>query len=190
MSTPDPRPLITPALERLIEDLIARLPALAGLVASDVIVVGLAAHGTAVASVRGLLDVARAVHVGGARRRIELGLRPGFFLEGDAPRRLTTILHELLHVDPARPGHLLEERRHRRLSHAAHEKEARSCARRYLEMADPVHLLCLAHEGEVLLRHWRHRPCETTKTRRFSDKDVFDAPVRIATPPGARGGWW
>lgn len=190
MATPDPRPSLTPALEALVHDVIARVPAFAGLHAAHILVVGLAAHGSAVASVRSLDGVAASVRVGGARRRVELGLRPGFFLEGDAPRRLATLVHELLHLDPSAPGRLVEERRHRVRPHAAHEKEARALARGYLDEADPVRVLCLAHDGEVLLRQWRRRPCETTARQRFTDVDVFDGPVRLKTPPGARGGWW
>lgn len=187
---PDPRPVLTAALEAILDDMVRVIPALAGLEATDLLVVGLAAHGAAVASVRTLEGVARGVRIGGHARRAELGLRPGFFLEGDAPRRATTLIHELLHLDPARPGRLLETRRHRVRPHAAHEREARALARQYIAHADPVRLLCLAHDGEVLLRHWRRRPCDDTARQRFTDLDVFDGPVRMHTPPAGRGGWW
>lgn len=186
----DPRPVLTPALERLLLDVISRVPALSGLDPDNILVVGLAAHGTAVASVRPLDDVASRVTVDGKRRRVELGLRPGFFHEGDAPRRVATLVHELLHLDPGRPGRLLEERRHRVRSHGAHEKEARALARRYLDEADPLRVLCLAHDGEVMLRQWLRRPCEATARRRFHDDDVFHGPVRMVTEADARGGWW
>lgn len=187
---PDPRPVLTTALEGVLSDLVGRVPEFAGIDAAQILVVALSAHGSAVASVRSLDGAARAVHVGGQRRRIELGLRPGFFLDGDAPRRATTLIHELLHLDPGRPGALLEHRRHRVHSHRAHEAEARALSRRYLAAADPLRVLCLAHEGEVLLRQWRRRPCDETARRRFTDADVFDGPVRMYTPAAARGGWW
>lgn len=186
----DPRPVLAPALESVLADLARALPELGELTTAEVLVVALAAHGTAAASVRSLGVVARSVRVDGQRRRVELGLRPAFFLEGDAPRRLTTLVHELLHLDPKRPGALHEARRHRVRSHAAHEVEARALARRYLEAVDPVRILCLAHDGEVLMRQWRRRPCDDTRGQRFTDRDVFHGPVRMFTPKAARGGWW
>lgn len=192
--TADPRPSLTPALDALVATLIADLDDLHGLRADDVLVVGLGAHGTAAASVRPL--PAR-VTIGKKARRIELGLRPPFFLDGDAPRRLATLVHELLHLDPAKPGALLDERRHAKRSHRAHEDHARSLAKQWLAERDPLPLLCLAHHGEVLLRTWKHRPVDEPasdgarrRARAFGDADVFEAPVVIHTPKGARGSWW
>jgi len=201
--TPDPRPHITPALEALIDDVIERSPELSGLKSTDILIVGLSAHGTAIASVRSLIGQAKSIVVEKKKRVIELGLRPGFFLNGDAPQRLTTLVHELLHLDAERPGRLLEDRRHANRTHAAHEKEARAIAARYLKLPPPgarappspetgegLRVLCLAHEGEVLLRQWSCRPAESTRTRKFTDKDVFEGPVQMQTRAGARGGWW
>jgi hypothetical protein len=139
---------------------------------------------------RSLDDVARSVRVAGARRHAELGLRPPFFHEGDAPRRLATLVHELLHLDREIPGRLRDDNRHSRRSHADLEKEARSLARAYLADAAPRHLLCLAHDGEVLLRTWLHRPVDSTIGQRFGDADLFEQPMRICTARRARGGWW
>src|SRR5262245_49543802 len=124
MATLDSRPSLTPALESVIDDVIARVPAFHGI--TGVLIVGLAAHGSAAASVRSLANVAKSVVVDGKKCRVELGLRPAFFLEGDAPRRLATLVHEILHLDPKKPGALLEDNRHARRSHGAHEKEARA----------------------------------------------------------------
>jgi hypothetical protein len=186
----DPRPDWTAALERLLVAVAGALPPLAGLDAGDILVVGLAAHGTGVASVRELRGQCRHVVIEGRRRVIELGLRPPFLLDGDAPTRLATLVHELLHLDPRRSGRLLDDNRHARRSHASLEREARDHARRLLDTLEPALLLCLAHDGEVLLRHWRHRPAETTKRRAFTDDDVFRGPVLVQTPADRRGGWW
>lgn len=190
MKASDPRPDLSAALDALLADLVAVLEQLRGLSSESVLPVALSAHGFAAASVRSLDDVAREVRVGGVARRIELGLRPPFFLHGDPARRLATLVHELLHMDPARPGQLLEDKRHANRSHEEHEAEATALARRYLEQADPVRLACLGHHGEVLLRHWRHRPVPGTRERRFSARDLFLAPVRMATPARSRAVWW
>ncbi len=186
----DPRPSLTPALEALLDDVVGRTPELDGLDAGEILVVGIGAHARAAASVRSFGAVARSVVVSERRRRIELGLRPPFFLEGDAPRRLATLVHELLHLDPRAPGRLLEENRHRARSHASLEREARVLAKRYLAENPTERVLCLAHDGEVLLRQWLHRPFESTARQRFTDADLFEGPIRIATRRGARGGWW
>lgn len=166
--------------------------AIAGHAAFDVdvdaiVVVGLAAHGLAAASVRPLTTCAASVVIDQKRRTLELGLRPPFFLDGDAPARLCTLCHELLHV--AGEG-LREENRHIRKSHDALEDEARAIAAELLTRLDPKEVLCLAHDGEVLLRAWRHRPTEHTHLRAFTDDDCFRQPVRMVTAPERRGGWW
>ncbi|HEY1098707.1 MAG TPA: hypothetical protein VGF99_07255 [Myxococcota bacterium] len=186
----DARPAITPAIEALLHQLVAVTPQLAGVVVDDIVVVGLGAHGSAVASVRELRGQAASVTIAGRRRRIELGLRPDFFLEGDAARRTATLMHELLHLDPTRPGRLLDEARHSHRPHAAHDKLAQTLTRVALSSLSPTAALCLAHDGEVRLRSWRRRPIETTARRRFDDDDVFDAIVRVCTPADRRGGWW
>ena len=190
----DPRPALTPAVERLIVDLCRRVPELAGLRATDVLVVALGAHGPAVASVRPLESEATGVRIGGRVRRIELGLRPRFFLTGDAPRRLTTLVHELLHLDPQQRGRLLAAHRHAVRPHAEHEKAAREIAARYLKAvagtAAAAGLLPLAHHGEAWLRTWTERPVVGAVRRAYSDRDVHDAIVMVRTAAPLRASWW
>lgn len=186
----DPRPSLDGPLEALLTDLAARLEPLSGLDVSAVLIVSLSAHGSAAASVRSLDGAARTVVVSGKERRWELGLRPPFFLDGDAPRRLGTLVHELLHLDPTRNGALLEDKRHARRPHEEHEREAQALAERWLAAGDLSLLSPLGHHGEVLVRHWRHRPVPETGTRAFSDADVFSAPVLLRTPEDRRTVWW
>jgi hypothetical protein len=186
----DPRPTLTPALEGLLARLIAVSPTYHGLVVTDLLVVGLAAHGTAVASIRPLRGQAHSVVVDGHRRRIELGLRPAFFLDGDAPTRLATLCHELLHLDPHRPGDLLDDNRHARRSQRSVDAEAARIARAAIAALPPAQLLCLAHHGEVRLRMWRRRPVDETARSRFTDADVFDGVIAMHTPADRRGSWW
>ena len=165
-------------------------PAFAGLVVTDILVVSLAAHGSAVASVRSLGGQAGSVVVDGHRRRVELGLRPAFFLDGDAPRRLATICHELLHLDPRHRGALLDDNRHVHRSQREVDRAAAALATTAVQALPPASLLCLAHDGEVRLRAWRRRPSDDTIRSRFTDKDVYAAVVCVVTPADRRGGWW
>lgn len=186
----DLRPALTPALEALLRAVINVTPAFQGLVATDILIVALAAHGTAVASIRPLHGQASSVVVDGHRRRVELGLRPAFFLDGDAPRRLGTLCHELLHLDPRRRGALLDDNRHVHRSQREVDRAAAALATAAVQVLPPAQLLCLAHDGEVRLRAWRRRPCDETARSRFTDKDTYDAIVHVVTPADRRGGWW
>lgn len=184
------RPSLTPHVEALVAALTADVDELHGLATSSVVVVALSAHATAAASVRSLAGCAKSVVVDGHRRKVELALRPPFFLDGDATRRLATLVHELLHIDPRSPGRLLEERRHVVRPHGAHERHAAGLAKRWLAHGDVSLLLPLAHEGEATLRAWKHRPVEETKARAFTDRDVFEQPLIVRTAKGLRSVWW
>lgn len=190
MPAPDPRPVLDDVLERLLADVVARSPALEGLDVGALLVVAVSAHGRAAASVRSLDDVAAEVVIAGVRRRAEIALRPRFFLEGDPARRLGTLVHELLHLDPTTPGALLDERRHATRTHEAHEAEAQAIAERWLDGADLSLLAPLGHHGEALIRQWRVRPVPETQGERFDDDDVFLAPVRMKTTRERRTVWW
>jgi hypothetical protein len=181
------RPDLTPALEHLLAEMVAHAPALHRVDVGVVVVVAVSAHGMSAASVRELAPCARSVVVGGVKRSVELALRPPFFLGGDAPARLATLVHELLHLEGKG---LREENKHDQKTHAALEKEARAIAKALIGKLEPRALLCLAHHGEVSLRAWKHRPTEITKRRAFDDDDVYAQPLDIVTPADRRGGWW
>lgn len=181
----DPRPDLTPALERLLGAIVD--DAGFDVDVDAIVVVAGAAHGTASASVRDLAGCASAVVVDGRARSVELALRPPFFLDGDAPTRLTTLVHELLHL---RGRALRADYRHHERPHDVVEEEARAIAKGLLERLDDRLVLCLAHDGECFLRAWRHRPIETTARRAFDDDDVYAGVVCVRTPADRRGGWW
>lgn len=186
----DPRPLLDDVLESLLADVVARSPELSGIDASSLLLLAVSAHGRAAASVRSLDDVSEEVVIQGVRRRIEIALRPRFFLEGDPARRLGTLVHELLHLDPKEPGALHAQRRHAVRSHEAHEREAQAIAERWLCGADLSLLAPLGHDGEALIRQWRVRPVPETRAERFSDDDTFRGPVLVKTPKERRTVWW
>jgi hypothetical protein len=186
----DPRPALDRPLSRLLAALCRDLEGLGALDPSQVLPVAVSAHGAAAASVRSLDDVAASVKVDGKRRRWELALRPPFFLAGDPTRRLATLVHELLHLDPTRPGQLLADRRHRVRSHEDHEQQARALAREWLSVGELTLLSCLGHHGEVLMRQWKRRPVVSTAGQRFGGRDLFVGPVRLQTPARYRSVWW
>lgn len=186
----DPRPALDEAINLLLDDLCARLPALQGIVSQDILVVAVSAHGRAAASIRSLREVAQGVSVGGRQRLVELALRPPFFLDADPTRRVATLLHELLHLDPHIPGHLLEARRHCLRPHEEHEAEAQHLAEQWLEQAELSLLAPLGHDGEVLMPQWRIRPVPETTALHFSERDLFVGPVLMQTPKDHRTVWW
>lgn len=190
MAHADPRPSFDAPLAKLLARLAKDLEPLAGLQASQVLPVAVSAHAGAAASVRSLGDVAHSVKVDGRERHWELALRPIFFLSGEPTRRLATLVHELLHLDPAQPGRLLPARRHRVRSHEEHEEQARTLAREWLKHGDLNLLAPLGHDGELLLRQWRHRPIAQTQARRFTGRDLFVGPIRMVTGARYRSVWW
>jgi hypothetical protein len=180
-------PDLAPALDRLLEALAAH-DALRGLDARAILPVAASAHGRSVASVRPLDDVAETVDIGGRARRWELALRPLFFLTGDPAKRLTTLVHELLHIDPA--GGLRDDKRHASTPKAELDDEAAAVTGSWLESADPVLAAPLGHDGVARLPQWRVRPIDETAHRHFTDADLCDAWVDVVTPPSARTVWW
>ncbi len=73
----DNRPVLTPALERIIDVCVSTLPSLAGLRADDILVVALGAHGDAVASVRSFDGSAAASSWASVRVSFSRVTRPG-----------------------------------------------------------------------------------------------------------------
>lgn len=190
MVAADPRPVFDRPLARLLSAVCRDIDAFEGLDTTSILPVAMSAHAAAAASVRSLSDVAASVKVDGKARCWELALRPPFFLTGDPTRRLATLVHELLHLDPKVNGRLLPERRHRVRSHEAHEKQARTLTRQWLQVGDLTLLGCLGHHGEILIRQWRRRPVPGTEKQRFTGRDLFVAPIMMKTTTRFRSVWW
>jgi hypothetical protein len=183
----DPRPDFAHALEILTAALAQNLDDLSAIDAKSILFVPTSAHGTIAASVRGLEDVAKSVTIDRRRRRHEIALRPRFFLGASPSSRLTTLVHELLHIDPR--GGLLDEKRHANRSHRAHEEEAAALARVALDVIAPELFVPLGHTGEVLMRAWRIRPVAETRTRAFTTRELYWQPVVMETARAARTTW-
>jgi predicted metallopeptidase len=142
-----------------------RLPELAHVRASCVLVVAGEARGTSRASIRpGNIGPAR----GGTRRRFirvrgrrilyVVTLRPLWFAASTPEERVATILHELYHASTRFDGTLHRGRRHQRLPRAAYDRTVRALLGRYLARAPEEVLAPFAREGEVKVRMWLRLP--------------------------------
>jgi len=189
------RPNMTLAVKRLIRDAAARLPELAHVRASRLLVVAGEARGTSRATVRpGNLGPAR----GGERRRFVrvrgrsilyvITLRPLWFAASTPEERVHTVLHELYHLSQRFDGTLHRGRRHARLPRSAFDRRVGVLLGRYLARAPAEVLAPFAHEGIAKVRMWLRVP----PARRQAPLDVDDhlflgyMPMSARPPPGAR----
>ncbi|MBI5497967.1 MAG: hypothetical protein HY904_23390 [Deltaproteobacteria bacterium] len=184
----DARPRLSPALDALLADLCKRVDAFRHIRPTAVLVVAGAAQEHSRATIRGF-PRGPTVTVARVRRRYEVTLRPLFFQSANGLGRLVTLCHELFHVGPACDGMLDEHRRHARAG-SGFDDVVERLARDYAARAPHRLLEPLAHEGEVLFRHWRVRPGGETDAGRYTERDLFEGPLCMHTPRGARSGWW
>jgi predicted metallopeptidase len=168
---------MTLAVKRLIRDAAARIPELAHVRASRVLVVAGEARGTSRATVRpGNLGPAR----GGGRRRYVrvrgrsilyvITLRPLWFAASTPEERVATVFHELYHLSPRFDGTLHHGRRHAKLARPAFDRRVGALLGRYLARAPAEVLAPFAHEGIAKVRMWLRVP----RARRGAPLDVDD----------------
>jgi predicted metallopeptidase len=189
---------MTLAVKQLIRDVARRLPELAHVSASRVLVLAGEARGTSRASIRpGNVGPAR----GGTRRRFirvrgrrvlyVMTLRPLWFAASTPEERVATVVHELYHVSTRFDGTLHRGRRHERLPRASYDREVRALLDRYLAHAPDEILAPFAREGEVKVRMWLRLPRAAEAGRRGAldvDEHLFHGfmPLRAKAPPRAR----
>ena len=133
---------MTLAVKRLIRDVAERLPELAHVEASRVLVVAGEARGTSRATIRpGQLGPARSgtkrrfIRVRGREIRYVITLRPLWFLASTAEERVGTLLHELYHASLRFDGSLHRARRHTHLPRPRYDRHIRELLTRYLAVA-------------------------------------------------------
>ncbi len=198
---------MTLAVKRLIRDVARRVPELAHVRSSRVLVLAGEARGTSRASIRpGNVGPAR----GGARRRFirvrgrrmlyVITLRPLWFAASTPEERVATILHELYHASTRFDGTLHRDRRHERLPRASYDRKVRALLGRYLAHAPEDVLAPFAREGEVKVRMWLRLPRAAEAGGRSAldvDEHLFHGfmpmrpkprPARRARRPGEDGG--
>lgn len=166
-----PRPNLTLAVKRLVRDVAKRLPELAHVRASRVLVVAGEARRTSRATIR-------PAHFGESRRRAAgsggavkplvrvkgrkilyvITLRPLWFVASTPEQRIATVLHELYHASTRFDGTLHRGRRHGKLPLRKYNRRVRDLLRRYLAVAPPELLAPFAHQGEARVRMWLEGP--------------------------------
>jgi hypothetical protein len=185
-----PRPNLTLAVRRLIRDVARRLPELAHVRASRILVVAGEARRASRATIRPAQARGRdarrrpgarrpEIHVRGKRILYVVTLRPLWFVGSTAEQRITTVLHELYHVSQRFDGTLHRGRRHSELPRARFDRKIRALRDRYLARAPAEIVEPFAHEGIVRVRMWLERPSawfddgEYRGRRLYGDAQLF-----------------
>jgi len=209
MSTRPSRPNLGTTIKAVMRDVARQLPEFAHVDASRILVVAGEARRASRATVRPLAfadshdrisaDRKRAkpvVQIAGRRMLYVVSFRPMFFLRSSPEKRVETILHELFHMSTRFDGTLHKGRRHARLPGKAFQETFGPLVQRYLERCPAQLLHALAHDGEVIVRHWLERPAPfyhvdergqpTRPGRRvlFTEAQLFYGPVRMTTHEG------
>jgi len=195
---------MTLAVKRLIRDAVARLPELAHVRPSRILVVAGEARRASRATIRPAhFEETRARGGRGGRRKpllrihgrkilYVITLRPLWFRASTAEQRITTILHELWHASERFDGTLHRGRVHSRLPRARYERTIRALRDRYVAEAPPELLAPFTHSGLVTARMWLEGPAgfyrlgEYGGRRTYTERQLFPGLVRMRTPERAR----
>jgi len=193
------RPNVTLAVKRLVRDVAARLPELAHVRASRVLVVAGEARRASRATIRPAhfkdtrartgagARVKPLIRVKGRKILYVVTLRPLWFLESSAHERIGTILHELYHASTRFDGTLHRGRLHSRLPLAKYNRKIRALLDRYLAVAPDEIVAPFSADGIVRARMWLERPAgsyrgdEYRGRRVYTERQLFHGPVRMIT---------
>ena len=177
------RPNATLLCRRLVGDMVRTLPELSHIKVSRILFVAGEARRGSRATIRPLGGEGRArVSLKGRRALYCITLRPKFFRASTPEQRVSTLLHELLHISRRFDGNLDPERRHSRLRQGRFDALLKPLLRRYLAEGDASLIGALAHHGEVLARQWLERPTPRSDPGDvYSEKHLFLGPVLMVT---------
>lgn len=190
---------ITLAVKRLARDAASRLPELAHVRASRVLVVAGEARRASRATIR-------PAHFGETRGRTGAGarkkplirvkgrkilyvvtLRPLWFLDSTPRERIATIVHELYHASTRFDGTLHRGRLHTRMPLAIFERRVDALVEQYLASAPEEIVQPFAADGLVAARMWLERPSgfyragEYRGRRTYTEKQLFVGVVQMRT---------
>ncbi len=185
------RPNLTLAVKRLVRDAAARLPELAHVDASKLLVVAGEARRASRATIRPLgrpgdFPTRPRVRVRGRDIRYVITLRPRWFLDATPEERVATVLHELWHASTRFDGRLHRGRRHAALAPGTFEKKVRRLRDRYLAEAPGEVTAPFAHHGLARARMWLERPAAHRRDggperRLYTERQLFLGVVRMRT---------
>jgi hypothetical protein len=192
---------MTRAVRRLIHDVARRLPELAHVRASRVLVVAGEARRASRATIRPAEAPANEarersggrkpdIRVHGRKILYVVTLRPLWFVGSTAEQRIATILHELYHVSTRFDGTLHRGRRHSKLPRPKYDAKIRRLRDRYLAEAPAELVEPFSHEGVVRARMWLERPSAWIDDeahrgrRRYGEKQLFLGYMPMRTAPG------
>lgn len=161
----EPRPQLGTVIQRLIRDAARKLPELAHVRASRILVVAGEARRASRATIRPLGSKRRRargprprVMLRGRRMLYIITLRPMFFRSSTAEARVETLLHELFHISGRFDGTLHRGRRHSLLPGKRFSALLGPLVERYLAAIQPEILEALGRRGEVRVRQWLEKP--------------------------------
>ena len=195
---------MTLAVKRLIRDMAARIPELAHVKPSRILVVAGEARRASRATIRPAhFRETRGRRGGGGRRKplirvagrkilYVITLRPLWFRDATPEQRVSTILHELWHASERFDGTLHRGRVHSRLPRARYEWRIRAMRDRYLTRAPEEVLAPFTYSGLVRARMWLERPAgfyrvgEYGGRRTYTERQLFLGIVRMKSPSPAR----
>ena len=193
---------VTLAVKRLIRDAAARLPELAHVRASRVLVVAGEARRSSRATLWPAHGSSRTVGSGRARPAVRvkgreilyvITLRPLWFRDSTAEERVRTVLHELYHASTRFDGTLHRGRRHEQLPQSAYARRIDGLTQRYLAAAPhenprallPPRARPRAHVARAPVFVPRHRPRQPADLhgaaallRHRQDARAQDGPLR------------
>jgi predicted metallopeptidase len=194
-----PRLNVTLAVKRLVRDVAARVPELAHVRSSRVLVVAGEARRASRATIRPAhFKQSRARGEGGRQKpliRVKgrkilyvITLRPLWFRASTPEQRIGTILHELYHASNRFDGTLHRGRRHSQLPRARYNRKIRRLLEHYLAEAPPEIVAPFSASGIVRARMWLERPGGSfpeegfTGRRLYTERQLFCGLVRMVTP--------
>lgn len=195
---------LTLAVKKLVRDVAARIPELAHVRASRVLVVAGEARRASRATIRPAHYKETRRRAGsGARRKplirvkgrkilYVITLRPLWFLRSTPRERVQTVVHELYHASTRFDGTLHRGRRHTRLPPAEYERRIRAMVDRYLPSAPAELLEPFAAHGLVRARMWLERPAASYREgayrgrRVYTEKQLFLGVVQMVAGRGRR----
>lgn len=196
-------PNLTRAVKRLVRDVARRLPELAHVRASRVLVVAGEARRSSRATIRPAhfgstrqratgdgKAVKPLVRVKGRKILYVITLRPLWFLASTPEQRIATVLHELYHASTRFDGTLHRGRRHTRLPRGPYNRRIRRLLHRYLVLAPPEVVAPFAHRGVVRVRMWLEKPGsyrerEYGGRRLYTEQQLFYGLAVMRAPPAA-----